>query len=239
MLRPFFPYYGSKWRAFDLYPAPGPVIVEPFAGSAGYATRYPDRRVLLIDSDPVIAGLWAYLIRATPAELLRIPDVPAGATVFDVAWPCEEARWLAGFWLTPGVFHPALKASSWAINNPGAGRFWGAAVRERLAAQVPAIRHWEIRNCSYADAPDVEATWFVDPPYQVHGRKYRHSSKRIDYANLGAWCAARRGCVTVCEQEGATWLPFQPLGDIRASTRGGVGRVSREVVWRGGASHCP
>lgn len=50
-MRPFFGYYGGKWRdAVKNYPAPEhAVIVEPFAGSAGYALRYPDRKVVLCE----------------------------------------------------------------------------------------------------------------------------------------------------------------------------------------------
>ena len=66
MMRPFFTYYGGKYRAAPLYPSPTHAnLVEPFAGSAGYALRYYDRQVLLVDADPVIAGLWRYLISAT------------------------------------------------------------------------------------------------------------------------------------------------------------------------------
>ena len=64
-LRPFWCYFGGKWRAAPHYPAPiHSTIVEPFAGAAGYSTRYPDRQVVLIDKDPVIVGLWRYLTRA-------------------------------------------------------------------------------------------------------------------------------------------------------------------------------
>jgi hypothetical protein len=48
-LRPFFGYYGGKWRdAVKHYPPPEHTrIVEPFAASAGYSLRYPDRKVIL------------------------------------------------------------------------------------------------------------------------------------------------------------------------------------------------
>ena len=72
-LRPFFCYYGGKWRAAPKYPAPEhDTIVEPFAGAAGYATRYPDRKVVLVERDPVIAGLWRYLTKVSPAEIERM-----------------------------------------------------------------------------------------------------------------------------------------------------------------------
>jgi site-specific DNA-adenine methylase len=77
-LRPFFSYYGSKWSLGRHYPAPSHgTIVEPFAGSAGYALFHSDRRVLLVDSDPVVAGLWQYLIRASAAEIRSLPAVIA------------------------------------------------------------------------------------------------------------------------------------------------------------------
>jgi len=42
-LRPFWRYYGGKWRAAPSYPSPRcETIIEPFAGAAGYSLRYPD-----------------------------------------------------------------------------------------------------------------------------------------------------------------------------------------------------
>ena len=75
-LKPFWQYYGGKWRAAPRYPAPRfDTIVEPFAGAAGYSCRYPDRKVVLVDKYPVIAGMWRYLIRVSAAEVRRIPEV--------------------------------------------------------------------------------------------------------------------------------------------------------------------
>jgi hypothetical protein len=34
------------------------------------------------------------------------------------------------------------------------------------AAQVGAIKHWTLIEGSYEAAPDEEATWYIDPPYQ-------------------------------------------------------------------------
>jgi site-specific DNA-adenine methylase len=43
-LRPFFPYFGSKWLAARAYPPPvHRQIVEPFAGSAGFGLAGPTR----------------------------------------------------------------------------------------------------------------------------------------------------------------------------------------------------
>jgi site-specific DNA-adenine methylase len=55
-LRPFFPYYGSKWRAARAYPPPlHRQIVEPFAGSAGYALRYRSREAVYVRYSEVTA----------------------------------------------------------------------------------------------------------------------------------------------------------------------------------------
>lgn len=76
-MRPFLSFYGAKWRDTFNYPAPThPLIVEPFAGSAGYALRYHWHQVVLCDIDPIIASVWQYLIDASPEEILAIPDVP-------------------------------------------------------------------------------------------------------------------------------------------------------------------
>lgn len=44
ILRPFFTYFGAKWRAAPHYPPPThPTVIEPFAGAAGYALRHHTR----------------------------------------------------------------------------------------------------------------------------------------------------------------------------------------------------
>jgi site-specific DNA-adenine methylase len=229
-LRPFFGYYGGKWRdAVKHYPPPTfRQIVEPFAGSAGYALRYPDRRVLLCEVDPVIAGVWEYLITVTPREVLAIPDVPLDGSVDDLK-VCQEARWLVGFWMNRGVSNPRKRPSRWMRDQIRPGSFWGERVRQTIASQVEAIRHWKVKNCSYENCSvSAEATWFIDPPYELAGQHYRYGAGAIDYRHLAAWCRSRRGQVLVCENEGAIWLPFELLADVK-TTR--AKRRSREVLW--------
>ena len=240
-LRPFFSYYGSAWRRAPLYPSPGAVIIEPFAGAAGYATRYPSRRVILNDSNPEICGVWRYLIRTPAPEILALPDVPAGATTYDLPFPCPEARDLAGWWLDKAEVRPRRSPTRWMREySHRKSEFWGAEVRAMLARQVAAIRHWEVREGSYEGLGDLwslDATWFVDPPYEKAGTRYAHGSAGIDYAALALWCrdlaAAPCRSVIVCEQEGAAWLPLGPLGVVK-SRRG----HSREVWWGDGPRQC-
>ena len=37
---------------------------------------------------------------------------------------------------------------------------------KNIANQLENIRHWKIIHGSYEDLENVEATWFIDPPYQ-------------------------------------------------------------------------
>ena len=233
-LRPFFSYYGGKWRAAPHYPAPTRgTIVEPFAGSAGYAVRYPDRDVLLVDVDEKIIGTWQYLIGASAAEIGALPLLGAGESVNDLAVP-QEARWLIGWWLNKGMTTPCRIPSRW-MREPLPGRdetYWGTGVRDRLASQVERIRHWRAVLEYYTDTPDIDASWFIDPPYSnAAGDRYTHGAQALDFRALGTWCQTRRGQVVVCENVGADWLPFMPFMVAKATAgRGRVG-VSKEAIW--------
>ena len=229
-LRPLVCYYGGQWRgALKHYPEPQhDCIVEPFAGSAGYSLRYADRKVILCEIDPVLASVWQYLVRVKPKEVLAIPDLDPEGSVDDLK-VCQEARWLVGFWLNRGTASPRRSPSRWMRDGIRPGSFWGQRVRRTIAAQVESIRHWRVFNCSYAECPSVRAaTWFVDPPYQTAGKHYKFGSEQIDYQALARWCKSRPGQVVVCENKGATWLPFRELADVK-TTR--ADRRSKEVVW--------
>jgi len=231
MIRPFFTFYGGKWRAVPKYPSPQyPTIVEPFAGSAGYAVRYADRQVILCDTDPKITRVWSYLIHVSPEELLNLPDLPDHVHV-DTLPVCQEAKWLIGYWLNKGSAQPRNFPSAWMRSRVRPGSYWGERVRKVLAAQVPLIRHWKVYECSYEQCPyEGPATWFLDPPYQHAGKHYQHGSKFIDYEGLGQWARARQGQVIVCENEGATWLPFEPLGATKATPGRFREGYSKEVI---------
>ena len=85
-LRPFFGYYGGKWRdTLKHYPEPKhATIVEPFAGSAGFSLRHFTRKIILCEADPVLAEVWKYLIRVKAKEILSIPNLAADESVADL-----------------------------------------------------------------------------------------------------------------------------------------------------------
>lgn len=217
-MRPFFPYFGSKWRMARHYPAPsGDTVVEPFAGGAGYACFHDVPRAILVDKDPVIAGVWSYLIAVSPAEIMALPDLPAvGDCVDDHAIP-QEAKWLIGFWLNRGSASPKKSRTAYSARSDRSQLNWGPGAKQRIASQIPLISGWQIVHGGYEDCTDVEATWFIDPPYGDKGRYYRVPFN--GFIELGNWCRRRRGLVIACEGPDATWLPFRPLGSFK-STRG-------------------
>lgn len=236
-LKPFWAYYGGKWRAAPRYPKPiHSTIIEPFAGAAGYAMRYPDREVILVEKYPIVAEIWRYLIGASSAEILRIPlvesvcDLPSGTP--------EGGRYLVGFCLNAATASPCCVLSSGARFLRAAGRTivgWSEERRSRVAQQVNSIKHWRIIEGDFSAAPKVEATWFIDPPYNNSaGKSYVHHE--IDYSVLGDWCANLSGQVIVCENEGAVWLPFQPFATLKAGVNG---KGSKEVLWHRPFDFCP
>jgi hypothetical protein len=221
----FFPYYGGKYIRAKYYTRPRHrVVVEPFAGSAGYATRYRHHAVRLYDVNPVVIGVWNYLIRVRGAELRSLPAEVEHLD--DHPGLIPEARWLIGFWLNKGCTTPRKRRSAWMPLHPSDGCYWGERVRDRLAEQVESIRHWTAEVRSYDRVPDGPATWFVDPPYRGRvGSYYAH--KFHDHGRLAEWCRSRTGQVIVCEHHGADWLPFRPLGPTGR-------RNYREAIWTAG-----
>jgi len=229
-LQPFFSYYGSKWRIATKYRCPCPRlgggrIIEPFAGSAAYSLLHYDNEVRLYDKDPIIIGVWQYLIKATPNEIMELPLIRYDQTVDDLKIP-QEARWLIGFWLNKAKSSPAKSPGSWMRKRFQGYQFWGEKIRKRIAQQVPYIKHWKAEVSDYGNIPNVNATWFVDPPYQDKGRFYRMGSSDIDFPHLGRWCRQLYGQVIVCENTGADWLPFRPFRAVKATTK-----HSAEVIW--------
>jgi len=241
-LGPAIKLMGSKWRKAKKYPPPQySTIIEPFAGGAGYSLLWWDRQVVLVEKDPIIAGIWDYLIRAKPNEILRIPVFThIGQTVDEVAgnWP-QEVQWLLGFWCNFGIEKPR-RTLSWRllgdVQNQYAG-FWNEKRRAKTAELAKRIKHWRIIHGDYTEAPNTPATWFIDPPYsEKRLRRYRFNLADTDYPALAHWCRNRQGQVIVCELANANWLPFQPLyenkgANLVQSKGKKTLRRSHEAVW--------
>lgn len=227
-LRPFFMYFGAKYRIAPRYPRPRyGRLVEPFAGSAGYSVRHHTLDVELYDVNPKVVGTWEYLTHATQREIMQLPlDVPDARDLDE----CQEARWLIGWWLNKGAADPRNLRTRWsAPDGPRPDSAWGVAIRERIARQLPAIRHWRVRLASYEEIPDYRATWFVDPPYQGNGRAYPFHD--VDYERLRGWVEGRWGQTIVCGERGDDWLPFRHLAHARSMTRYEHDPLHEEMIW--------
>ena len=212
-----FSYYGSKSKIVDYYPPPKHKrIIEPFAGSARYSLKYWQNDVLLVDKYPVIVGIWNYLIQATKADIMALPDLKTGDNVdsFNIS---QEEKWLIGFCINGGSAQPKKTAKDY--------NTWGEA-KIRIAEDVHKIKHWKVILGSYDELENVESTWFIDPPYQFGGEWYVKSTKHIDFAKLGEWCKSRNGQVIVCENTKADWLPFKPMVDMQ-----GAMYKTTEAIW--------
>lgn len=206
-----FSFYGSKSKIVKKYPSPKHYrVMEVFAGSARYSLLYFDRDITIVDMDEKVIGVWLYLQQATEKDILSLPDVP-NATVLETingfSQLLKEEKWLIGFCANGGSAMPKKTSGRHNFNS------WNRD-KQRIADSLYKIKHWHIIHGSYDWTTNDTATYFVDPPYQKQGKYYRFGSSQIDYNKLGEWCLSRNGQVIVCENDGATWLPFKPLAEI-------------------------
>lgn len=224
-LHPFFSYFGSKYALARYYQAPiHDEIIEPFAGSAGYSLWYYDKKITLYEIYEPIVELWKYLINVSSEEILKLPLGP-----FDKDHPIDAAdipspaKTLLGFWNTQ-----SQTSSSRYPLSKSRGSGWTYNKRKMIASQLRYIRHWTIEKLSFEKISNKEATWYIDPPYEEGGKRYKHN--KIDYPLLAQWCKERQGQVIVCEQNNAKWLDFKSF-EIGYNPRNASNKDYKEVVW--------
>jgi hypothetical protein len=196
-----FGYYGSKQKLASLYRPPRhDLVIEAFAGSASYALHGENwrRDVILMERHGPLATLWHWLINeATPATIMALPDVQPGQRLSGLP---AMMRAVLCHLDTVGDQATGPTVTSWEKS------------RATMASNVWKVKHWQVRCADYFEAPDAEATWFVDPPYQGSvGEGYAHGSSSIDFARLTEWIRSRPGQVIACESGCAAYLPFIPL----------------------------
>lgn len=213
-----FYYYGRKKQIAKHYPEPAyDTIVEPFAGAAAYSL-YGDRwhrRVILLEKDLRVAQIWQWLIEtATPETIRSLPELKVGEKSSEFLHIIHAATKMAFKYKTIKV-------------TPVLERNWEISKRV-MAANLHKVKHWKIVCGDYREAPDVEATWFIDPPYKSHpGTGYEHGSSALNYKDLAEWALARRGEIIFCEGMYGDYLPFEPLLKLP----GVAGKLSDEVLF--------
>ena len=230
-MRPFFSYYGAKYTvAKHLGPPRLDTVIEPFAGSACYSTRWGVRKAKLYDVSEDICDLWDYLIHCSERDIRSIPD--AFESFEEIQALPRGASLLCRFWVAKGRAEPTSCISPWyrKYRNARACRVWGAAVKARIIQQKPMVSEWTVDCVSWERVPLVEAHWHIDPPYNnAPGSRYPNSD--LDFADLAEWCKGLPGHVDVCENDGATWLPFKPLCEVVSSRGRRDGARSKEAHW--------
>jgi site-specific DNA-adenine methylase len=226
-----FYYYGGKRRLAGFYPPPVyDVIVEPFGGSAAYALRHldpskrarPVKRVVVVEKDPRVCETWERLLAMDSSDLDDYPIPKVGERTDD-------------FLLMTAATSNRIARTKNMIVTPRMPIVIERMFRQIAEALPHARGRVELIEGDYTDAPDIEATWFIDPPYHVNGRPQSKgmgyaegcNSYSLDYNALARWCREQRGQKIVCEQSGASWLPFRPLRSARDS----IGNTADEVVW--------
>lgn len=230
---PLWRYFGGKWRARKTYPEPRyQTIVEPFAGAASYSLWHGrGRDIILADASPHIRAIWLSVTQPGAADRIRaLPDLQRGVDVrtqsSDPGLAC-----LMGSWCNDASAGQRWRPTEWALLGQRRCT-WNIKARDRCADVVDA---WRPAHVSVLDdwrsCPDIEATWFIDPPYIAQGHHYTHGSEGIDYDDLADWCMSRRGQVIVCEAEGADWLPFRPHARVQAMMSSRGKRFISEVIW--------
>jgi 16S rRNA G966 N2-methylase RsmD len=199
-------YLGRKTRFIDHYPAPRhPLIIEPFAGSASFSVHHREREVLLLDVDNDVQAFWTWVLDGCPSDDLRAQSV--------LRKSCQK------------------NSSQWTSFASSTQLVRRKRQVERLAEYIAG--RWRFIAGDYRRAPDVEATWFIDPPYQRSADQYRADA--LDYAELWRWCSARKGQVILCEAADNDWIP-EPVEVVRDLKTGrGAGRPRGgkrvEICW--------
>ena len=226
---------GAKHSYIDAYPPPRHrTIIEPFAGGASYSHAWGSSRdVVLVEKYPKLAGVWRWLIHeATPADILGLPlfhrlprggvaalGLPPGADGFMRSWMSTSSPNLSNDRPTTLVMTTVRGACKWSRRT-----------RSAVASAVLQIKHWRVVEGDYTDAPDVEATWFIDPPYQGPRLSRQYAAEVGDHGELGRWSRSRRGQVIACDVVGADWLPFRALGVDRKDSPSSRHKT-HEAVW--------
>ncbi|HQU44144.1 MAG TPA: hypothetical protein PK867_15095 [Pirellulales bacterium] len=213
-----FYYYGRKKQIVRHYPKPHlNTIVEPFAGAASYALHRDNwnKEVILVEKDDQVAAIWQWLIeRATRDEILKLPCLRVGEKSSEFLHIIHAATKQAFKYKTIKV-------------TPVLERNWEISKRV-MAANVHKVKHWRLIVGDYSLAPNIEATWFIDPPYKSSpGEGYAHGSADLDYQQLAGWIRGRQGQLICCEGNYGDYLPFEPL----LTLPGVAGKLSEEKLY--------
>jgi len=256
LMKPFFSYYGSKYRLCQkgFYPKPktGNIVIEAFAGSASYSTYHEPERVILIDKSPTIIGVWNYLINAQEADILELPtNLDDFESLLELKnyFP-SPAIDLIGFWVGRAKTTPVHNVTGWwrQYHSDNCCRVWNESVKERIIRQLPKISNWQAYlgdydsfnkqhlSSLYKQSIKTELvnefnkqTYFIDPPYSgVGGRAYQHN--KINYQALASWIntLSNSSQIIACENQD---LPHRWANFNQATQAFNMRGKKQELTW--------
>ena len=215
-----FSYYGSKSKIVDLYPPPKhKKIIEPFCGSARYSLKYWQNDVLIMDKSENLINVWKWLQQCSKKDILKLPKLTTGLDIRKIELSEIERTFLSYLVASGRPSNIVTKFMDYDNGNQ--------KVYKRIADSLELIKHWEIKLGSYDELENIEATWFIDPPYMFGGEHYKESNKNIDFSKLAEWCKNRNGQTIVCENMKADWLDFKPLTKIQGACQ----TNTTEAIW--------
>jgi hypothetical protein len=233
-LHPLFKWFGSKWSASKLYPKPEhQIIIEPYAGSAGYSLNYSDRDVYIYDSHPALGKLWPWLIHAATQQLiLDIPiNLPVGTNIRTIGLS-EGQQLLLRMWQRTNNCSDCWTVSKWG-SLPGQ---WTANTRARVAEEVSGIKHWKWGDLGSSWKWSTPATWHIDPPYLYnyrYGCKFDHEDLAVKVSRIAS-DSLIIVCEATCPKTGQvpSYLPFQPFARrVTSRRKQGNNTHSNELIW--------
>jgi len=209
-----FSYYGTKKKISKFYPKPKfDKIVEPFCGAAMFSLYDNNWKseVILNDKYDKVYIIWDWLInKAKKSDIENLPDLKVGLNLDTISSLSIEEKAFLGFFCNPSSAQPKKTVTARGENS------WNRH-KNNIIENLPKVKHWKIYNKSYDQLDNIEATWFIDPPYQFGGEYYHSSSsnKWIDYNELRDWTLSRSGEIIVCENSKADWMDFKPLVQLK------------------------
>jgi hypothetical protein len=215
-----FYYTGRKGRLATSYPKPRyDVVIEPFAGSMAYSLFHRPKMAVGLEVNKRVVDLWRRLCSMTLHEIRALQPPAVGEITTDL------------YWILASASYSALDVRQLKVTSFMAGRFeFQKRMTIRHIGYAPNHIHYQFGD--YWEAPDIEATWFIDPPYEtITG--YGKGNDPLDYGDLAEWCISRRGQRIVCEGPAGTWLPFKKHRNYRGvRVSKGVERNGTEFVWK-------
>jgi hypothetical protein len=214
-----FYYYGAKNLLSRYYPSPRyKTIVEPFAGSAAYSCYHllkdDSLNTILIDKDDNVAEAWDFLLNCSEEDIINFPEPNIGeyayhfliktCTASNASSKCKKMKYTERL---SRVFNIQKK---------------------RLIKFLPIRNRIKFIHGTYNDIENIEATWFIDPPYQIikesksvfqngDGYSKNCNASGLDYGQIALFCKERAGQLIVCEKEGADWLDFKKFRQNKTS----------------------